>query len=330
MPRDYAGDVVTIIDVAREAGVSPATVSRALNGAKVDPELAERARAAAERLGYRANAMARNLRRRKTDVIALVISDVANPFFTAIARGVEDVAQRAGYSVLLCNADENPGKEARYLDVAIAEQVAGIVLSPHAATTSVERVLAAGVPLVVVDRPLDVPVDSVLVRSAPGARAATEHLLAQGWRHTACIPGPPDAATALDRLAGYRAAVGGDGVHAFAGFDIDGGAAAAAAVLDTGGVDALLVGNAQMTLGVLAEIERRGLVVGRDLGLVTFDDAPWARFIDPAITVVSQPASEIGERAAELLLRRVYGDTSPVEAVEYGTRLVVRASSLRR
>ena len=160
--------MVTIIDVAREAGVSPATVSRALNGAKVDPQLAERARAAAERLGYRANAMARNLRRQKTDVLALIISDVANPVFTAIARGVEDVAQRAGYSVLLCNADEDPDKEARYLEVAIAEQVAGIVISPHAAATDVARAIAAGIPLVVVDRPLDAPVDSVRVQ--PSAR----------------------------------------------------------------------------------------------------------------------------------------------------------------
>lgn len=322
--------MVTIIDVAREAGVSPATVSRALNGAKVDPELAERARAAAERLGYRANAMARNLRRQKTDVLALIISDVANPVFTAIARGVEDVAQRAGYSVLLCNADEDPDKEARYLEVAIAEQVAGIVISPHAAATDVERAIAAGIPLVVVDRPLDAPVDSVLVRSESGARAATEHLLAEGWNRPACLPGPADAATALDRLAGYRAAVGGDGVHAFAPFSIEGGAAAAAAVLDSHDPDALLVGNAQMTLGVLEELARRHLVVGRDLGLVTFDDAPWARFVDPAITVVGQPAYEIGARAAELLLGRVAGAAGKPETVEFGTELVVRASSVRR
>ncbi len=325
--------MVTIIDVAREAGVSPATVSRALNGAKVDPELAERARAAAERLGYRANAMARNLRRQKTDVLALIISDVANPVFTAIARGVEDVAQRAGYSVLLCNADEDPDKEARYLEVAIAEQVAGIVISPHAAATDVARAIAAGIPLVVVDRPLDAPVDSVLVRSESGARAATEHLLAEGWTRPACLPGPADAATALDRLAGYRAAVGGDGMHAFAPFSIEGGAAAAAAVLDdidADAPDALLVGNAQMALGVLDELARRGIVVGRDIGLVTFDDAPWARFVDPAITIVGQPAYEIGVRAAELLLGRVAGADGEAETVEFGTELVVRASSVRR
>ena len=118
----------TISDVAARAGVSTATVSRALNGkATVDPELAARVRQAATELGYQPNGPARNLRRQEAAVVALIISDVENPFFTAIARGVEDVAHEVGYSVVLCNSDENAEKENRYIDIAIQERVAGVI-----------------------------------------------------------------------------------------------------------------------------------------------------------------------------------------------------------
>ena len=326
--------MVRISDVAAEAGVSVATVSRALNGLpSVHPELAERVRDAAVRLGSRPNAVARGLRTQKTEVLALIISDIENPVFTAIARGVEDVAQRNGYSVILCNSDEDPEKEARYLDVAIAEQVAGLILSPHSSATDVRSVRAAGIPLIVVDRPLDEDVDAVLAESGSGAEAATRHLLAEGWMHPACITGPDDAATALDRLAGYRSAMieaGATPRFEHAPFSREGGRAAAASVLDsTPSVDALFVANAALALGVLAELRSRGLVPGRDVGLVTFDDAPWTPFIDPPMTVVSQPAYEIGSVAAELLMTRISGSDQPVHRTSMPTSLVVRASSLR-
>lgn len=327
----------TIRDVAARAGVSVATVSRVMNGlATVDPELARRVRSAADELDYHPNAIARSLRRQATDVIALIISDVANPFFTAIVRGVEDVAQSHGYSVLLCNADEDPEKEARYLRVAEVERVAGVILSPHSAATDVSRLRIAGVPLVVVDRPLADPVDSVMVHSVEGAREATAHLIRSGWAHPACVTGPADARTALDRLEGYRQGLAEAGladerwVHDR--FSIEGGRAATAQLLDAGSPpDALFIANAQMALGALAELRDRGIVVGRDIGVVTFDDAPWAPFIDPPMTVVAQPAYEIGSRAAEQLFARIDGDRDePARSVVLSTRLIVRESSARR
>ncbi len=190
-----------MIDVAREAGVSTATVSRVLNNhKKVDPALAERVLAVAERLAYRPNHIARSLRRQNTNVIAFIIPDVTNPFFTAITRGVEDAAQKSGYSVLLCNADENAEKEATYLRVAEQAQVAGVILSPHNSATEIADLRRAQIPVVVVDRPLTEDIDSVVVQSFDGARAATLHLLDAGWSRPACITGPADAATALERL----------------------------------------------------------------------------------------------------------------------------------
>jgi len=329
-------EVVKISDVAREAGVSVATVSRALNDhATVGSELASRVREAAGRLGYRPNRVARSLRRQSTDVLALIISDVSNPFFTAITRGVEDVAQRNGFSVLLCNADEDSDKEATYLRVAEQEQVAGVLLSPHTAATDVSRLRRSNIPLVVIDRPLDEQVDSVMVHSMAGAMTATEHLLDEGWGRPACITGPENAETAQLRLAGYRLAVrhhgGLDELFVHASFRQLGGSKGAAELLDLPHPpDALFVANAQMALGVLAELKRRKLQIGRDIGVITFDDAPWAPFISPPMSVIAQPAYDIGVQAAQLLTERVR-KTAPdtVRSIVLSTSLIVRDSSRR-
>src|ERR1044072_4654321 len=175
--------MATISDVASRAGVSTATVSRALNGkSTVDPGLVARVVEAAQELGYQPNGPARNLRRQETAVLALIISDVENPFFTSIARGVEDVAHEVGYSVVLCNSDESPEKERRYIDVAIQERVAGVVLSPTGMPTNVDALTTRGTPLVAVDRPLpDASADMVLVDTKQAAKEAAAHLLAQGY-----------------------------------------------------------------------------------------------------------------------------------------------------
>src|SRR3954447_15148207 len=169
------GPMVKIVDVAEAAQVSVATVSRALNNsARVDPVLAARVRAAAERLGYRPNAVARNLRRQGTQVWALIITDINNPFYTAVARGVEDLAQEAGFSVLLCNTDEDQAKEDRYLQVAAQERVAGVILAPRSEASDTSILEAGGIPLVVVDRRLNRPSDFITAASFEGAVMATE------------------------------------------------------------------------------------------------------------------------------------------------------------
>ncbi len=327
-----------ISDVAQRAGVSAATVSRALNNVPtVDPVLAARVRAAAAELGYRPNAVARNLRRQRTDVWALIISDIANPFFTAVARGVEDVAQRHGYSVLLCNADEDRAKEERYLAVAEQEQVAGVIMSPNMRGSDVSRLTDAAIPLVTVDRAIRQPVDSVMVHSRDGAREATSHLLSNGWRRPACITGPEHANTAQERLSGYLEALGSRRRRSagrlvrHTDFQAESARHAMSSLLDERHPpDSVFIANATMALGALGELRHRGLQPGRDLGLVTFDDAPWARFIDPPLTVVAQPAYDIGATAAELLCDRLAGSASTrARHVRLSTELIVRESSRR-
>ena len=145
--------MVKLTDVAREAEVSVATVSRALNNNEtVDPRLAARVRAAAQKLGYRPNHLARNLRRQRTNLWLLIISDIENAFFTSVARGVEDAAVANEFSVALCNADEDEHKEARYVELAVAEQAAGVIVSPHSMQTDITPLTMAGIPVVVIDR----------------------------------------------------------------------------------------------------------------------------------------------------------------------------------
>jgi LacI family transcriptional regulator len=328
--------MVKIVDVAREAGTSVATVSRALNNNdRVDPELARRVKAAAKKLGYKPNAVARNLRRQRTSLWLLIISDIENAFFTSVARGVEDVASQNGFSVALCNADEDEGKETRYVDLAAAEQAAGVIVSPHSAHNHIDRLLASGIPVVIIDRSVAAEVDSVRADSRAGARTATEHLLQQGWQRPACVTGPRSAETAELRRLGYLDALAAAGIAtrrvAAEPFTIEGGRAGTARLLDRPRPpDSFFVANAALAIGVLAELRARGLRPGRDVGLVSFDDSPWAPFIDPPLTVVTQPAYQIGARAANLLVERISAATaSPPQRLLLDTELIVRLSSLR-
>lgn len=328
--------MVKIGDVAAAAGVSVATVSRTLNNnASVDAALAERVREAAGRLGYRPNAVARNLRRRRTSVWALIITDIENPFYTALARGVEDVARESGYSVLLCNSDEDEDKEARYVQVAAGEHAAGVIVAPRNRATDVSELQASGIPVVVVDRSLDAGLDTVRTDSTDGAAEATRHLLGEGWLRPACITGPADAETAEARHVGYASAVAAAGVPAFVRhvpYDSSGGRRATAELLDRDDrPDSLFIANSVLALGVLSELRSRGLKVGSDIGLVMFDDAPWARLLDPAISVVAQSPYEIGSRAGRMLLDRLSGKAPADPRTELlPTTLIVRESSRRR
>ncbi|MFE0023119.1 LacI family DNA-binding transcriptional regulator [Amycolatopsis sp. NPDC059021] len=325
--------MATITDVASRAGVSTATVSRALNGkSTVDPVLAARVQQAAAELGYHPNGLARNLRRQETAVLALIISDVENPFFTALARGVEDLAQTSGYSVVLCNADENADKERRYIDVALQERVAGVVLSPTGLATNVDRLRRQGTPVVAVDRPLaGIVGDQVLVDTRHAASEATGHLLGNGYRRVGCLTGPAGVRTADDRLAGYVDVVGGpSAMFRRSEYRAEGARLAALELLDAPAPpDALLVANSTMTIGVLEALAERGLRPGRDIGIVSFDDAPWTTLIDPPLTVVAQPAYDVGRVAADLLLARIGDSTREPATVTLKARLIERRSSRR-
>jgi LacI family transcriptional regulator len=326
----------TIYDVARLAEVSPSTVSRVLNGKQtVDAELAERVRAAARALDYRPNAVARNLRRSRTNLWAVIISDINNPFFTSLVRGVEDVAQHAGHSVVLCNSDEDPDKEARYIAAVLAEQMAGVIISPTNRAGNLQQLLAAKAPVVTIDRQVrGAAVDAVLVDNEHGAQLATEHLIEQGFQRIACVTGPRRVSTATARLRGYRAALRAAGraddadLVRYADFREAGGRRALAELLSAGDrPDAVFVANNLMTTGALEALAEAGVPIPAGMGVVGFDDVPWAGFLQPPLTTVTQPTYELGRTAATLLLDRTTTPDRPPSVVTLPTELHVRGSS---
>jgi LacI family transcriptional regulator len=333
------GTAVTIREVAQAASVSPATVSRALNGpSAVRPDVRDRVLKAVAELGYRPNGRARSLRTRATMVLGVLVSDIMNPFFTAVVRSVEDTAQEAGYSVILANTDEDLQKEARYLEVAAAEQVAGVVLSPASTSqTRVDVLTERGIPVVTFDRRLrTAEVDSVTIDNVQAAREATLHLVAQGCRRIGFIAGLATTTTGEDRLAGYRAALTRSGrpvderLIARGNYRREGGYAAARQLLHAGRApDGLFVSNNLMTLGALDALAEAGLRVPEDIAVVGFDDATWALGQRSQLTVVSQPTYELGQQATNLLLRRVGREELPVQRIVLRATLTVRASSRR-
>lgn len=336
----YAASAMpTIYDVARYAQVSPSTVSRVLNGKQtVDRALADRVRAAAEELDYRPNALARSLRRSRTNLLAVLVSDINNPFFTALVRGVEDVAQTSKYSVVLCNSDEDPVKEAGYVAAILAEQMAGVIISATGHGDHVRDLVDASVPMVAIDRQVrGASVDVVTVDNESAAQLATAHLIDEGFARIACITGPRDISTARQRLAGYRRALEAAGRGAdprlvrYADFRETGGYAAMAELLDhTPRPDAVFPTNNLMTIGTLECLADRGVRVPEDVGVFGFDDVPCAALIRPPLSTITQPTHDIGRTAAELLLRRIDDPTRAPSVTVLPTELHVRASSLRR
>lgn len=329
--------MVTIRDVARLAGVSPGTVSRVLNGSdRVTPETTERVRAAIERLNYSPSAVARGLRVRATRVWGVVLADIENPFFTSAVRAIQDVAWAAGYSVVLCNSDEDPDNERRAVELLVAQRVAGVIVALASETSrTLEPLFQAHTPVVAIDRRVPgAPVDTVLTDNREGARNATLHLVEGGYRRVACITGPRHLTTARDRLDGYLSALGMGGRAAdpalvrHENFKEDGGYRATQELLALDvPPDAIFVANNLMTLGALEALDAAGLRVGEDIALVGFDDLPWSSLVRPRITTVAQPTYEIGRRAAELLVARVSGDAAPLREVILAPTLKVRESS---
>jgi LacI family transcriptional regulator len=329
----------TIQDVAVTAGVSTATVSRALSGRRpVAPKIRERVQAAARQLDYLPNGGAKNLRRRATSVWGLVLSDIENNFFTSVVRGIEEGARAAGYSVILCNTDGDPRREAEYLELLIEERIAGVVIATASSELcDVSPLRKRNIPVVAMDRQLRAAdVDTVVVDNRGGARAATRELLDTGARQVGCITGPEDASTAVERLEGYRLALAAAGVEfdpelvRFANFRQRGGYDAACQLLDRWHVpDALFVTNDLMTVGALEALSDRGLAVPDAVALASFDDLYWTTLVRPRLTAVAQPTYELGRTAADLLAERIRGYQGPARLRTLETILHVRDSSRR-
>lgn len=314
------------------------TVSRVINNSGyISQETRERVEQAIADLGYVPNALARSLRFKQTKTLALILTDITNPFFTTVARGVEDTASEHGFTVMFCNTDESQDDEAEYLNVLVQKQVDGVLLVPAGCTPdSVTFMLDRNVPVVLLDRHITgVDVDSVLGDSEGGAYTLTRHLIELGHRRIAILCGPQSVSTAQDRVDGYQRALAEAGlddepslIHWGQYTTKSGEHMARLALAQTPRPTALFAANNFVAIGALNSLREAGLHVPEDMSLVTFDDLPVASLIDPFLTVVEQPAYEMGERATRLLLDRLAGRSPAApQRVVLPTRLIVRKSS---
>jgi LacI family transcriptional regulator len=314
--------MATIYEVAAAAGVSPATVSRVFNGANVSAEKAELVRAAAAELRFTPNRTARSLRRKNAEVIALVIPDIENPYFTSLARGVEDVAQAAGYSVVLCNTDEDPGKEAKYLDIAVAENMAGVILAEADGRADLSDLIGRARPIVAVDRTTKFDIDSVMMDNRASGIAAASTLYDAGYRRVACITGPADIETAQERADGWRSVATRfgsferpDDFLRYSTFRVDGGRDAMLELLALDPApDAVVATNNMMGVGALQVLSETGRVPPA-FGVAVIGDLPFTTLTPDAITVVRLPARHMGTTAARMLIERINGDAEPARTV---------------
>ena len=328
----------TIEDIAQAAGVSVATVSRVLNGSpKVASPTRRRVLRLIDQMAYAPNNLARNLRARGLRVFGLVISDIRNPFFTSVERGVEDAARASGFSVLLTNTDEQPEREAESLRMLLVERVAGVIVVPTGGTRHepVQALLRLGIPLVALDRPLpNVQVDTVQTDNTLGVRLLVEHLyLAHGHTRLGIISGPHSVGSAAQRARAFADALDDLGLERRAEWDVEGnfreegGQAAAARLLEAADRPAaVLVANNRMTLGALRATRDLGLRVPDDVAIVGFDDPPWASLLAPPLTTVAHATYDLGRTAAELLGRRLADPQRAPATVLLPPTLVVRAS----
>jgi LacI family transcriptional regulator len=328
--------MATMNDVARAAGVSIATVSRALSnqGVGVSPELRERVLAAVAELDYHPNHLPRNMRARSSRTIGLVISDIDNPFFTAIARGAEDVAHRRGYTMVLSNTDEDAAREEIALQTMAAERAAGVVVaSTGLHSDGVRRLISTGIPVVALDRRIaGAHVDTVVVDNETASYEAVRHLATLGHRHVAMVGGPGKVSAIREREAGYERAVRDHGLEPgrlrHGDLREAGGRRTTLALLDESPCPtAIFSVNNMSTIGVLHAMRERGLRAPDDVSVFGFDDIPTGDLLDPPLSVVRQPTYQLGARAAELLLRRVAEPDAPVQEVVLAASLVLRPST---
>ncbi|MBV8648868.1 LacI family DNA-binding transcriptional regulator [Paludibacterium sp.] len=298
-----------IKDVAALAGVSIATVSRALGNGPVSADLRERVEQAVAQLGYRPNLAARRLRSQHSQTVGLLVSDIRNPFFTAVSRAVEDAAYRAGMRVILCNVDEDVKKEAMYLRLMQEERVCGVIFSPTGDTASRFRPDRFEFPVVMIDRagPPGLT-DAVVLDNKQAAQQLVEHLIGRGYRRIGGLFGN-SSTTGAERAAGYEAALVAQGLPVAARFvppNVDAAVAAVKSWLtEPDRPDALIASNGLLLQGTVRALMEAGMSIPGDVALAGFDNDVWTGLVGHGLTVIEQPVYDIGTLAMEMLLSRL-------------------------
>ncbi len=332
--------MASIKDVAQQAGVSVATVSRVLsNHPNVRTQVREQVQRVVDEMGYRPNRIASSLRQQTSPTIGVLVSDIRNPFFTAIARAIEDIAMSREMSVFLCNTDENPKKETLYINTLLDQKVAGIIMSPVEENVAhYNALIKSGTPVVTIDRRIpNASLDCVLSDNAEMAYVLTTYLIEQGYRRIAALFGLSTSFTGRERLQGYKSALADADIKFDASItsyvpprEQDAEEAVPRLLANRIPPDALLLGNSRLTIGALNALQKANVRVPNDLGFCGFDETVWTPHVAGGTTVISQPTYEMGQTAAELLFERISNPTRPTREVILKGKLIKRESTRKR
>ncbi|MBM4338756.1 MAG: LacI family transcriptional regulator [Deltaproteobacteria bacterium] len=327
----------TIKDVAKQVGVSTATVSHVINKTRfVSGEITERVLQVIRDLNYQPNAIARSLVKRKTHTIGIIISDILNPFYTAIVRGIEDVTYKSGYNVMLCNTDEDVEKEVLYIQVLLEKRIDGLVLSSafqngiHPLASQLKKI-----PLVSIVRKIKgVTSDGVFGDNAGGAYQAIEHFIQLGHRRVGIISGPLGLSSGAERLEGYKKALADHQIPIeehwikLGDFKKESGYSLTKKLFQEKHLfTALFVVNNQMTIGALNALTELGVRIPEDLSLISFDDMEWYSLINPSLTTIEQSPYLLGKTAGEMLLQKINHKRRNSKKVVIPSRLIIRNST---
>jgi DNA-binding LacI/PurR family transcriptional regulator len=320
----------TIAEVAARAGVSTATVSRVLSGAaNALPATRDRVMAAARELDYRPSAIARALKRRETRILGLLVTDIGNPFYPAVARAVEAAADERGYGIVLANGGDDPEREIRHLELLLERRVDGLIVASSRVTRRhAARLRRLPIPIVLVNTTAGAGLPAVLTANRRGGAMAARHLVELGHRRIGYVSAPPEHPAVRLRQRGvadtlpagaFPIVVMGDG-------GVDGGEAAISTLLREGATG--IVGFNDLTaIGALRGLRRAGAAVPGDVSVVGFDDIEMASWTDPPLTTVRQPTEELGRWAVARLVDVLRGSAPGGERLLLEPELVVRGST---
>lgn len=328
--------MATLFDVAKLSGVSISTVSHVVNlTRKVSPDTAARVRAAIEQTGYRPNPIARALRRSTTESIGFIVSDIGNSYFTDVIRGVAASALAAQQTLLLAISDDDPVIELEAIRALAERRVDGLVVSltPESGAAVIPHLASLDMPVVLIDRAADANLDQVLVENVLSTAALVRHLLDLGHRRVGMIAGAPGISTTVERIEGWRMAHAEAGLQVDEGLLVNGQSRSGPAQVATLGLlrlveppTAIVAGNNSMTRGALLALRSEGKQVPTDVAVVGFDDFEWAAEMEPSLTVIAQPTYEVGQKAVELLLRRLAKPTRRRQVVRLDPTFIHRQS----
>ncbi|NOU94031.1 substrate-binding domain-containing protein [Paenibacillus sp. LMG 31456] len=326
----------TLKEVADKAGVSTATVSNTLNGTRfVREEVKLKVYSAIQELNYQPNIVAKSLRIQESRIIGVLISDIANPVFSNIVRGIEEELAKSNYSVLLCNTDSSVEKERKYLNVLIGKRVDGLIVSSAGNSGDYFRSLEkTGVPIVFLNRcPEFMNSDVIMANNIQGAYNATEHLIQHGYSKIGIIAGPSSISTGKDRLTGYKKALKENGIIELASiikegqFTVESGYSRMKELMEQDlKPDAVFISNNSMTLGAYKYLKQSNIQIPNQVAVLGFDDPDWVEIVEPPVTTIRPPSYRLGVNAADLMMMRIKEKDVKREIMYMDTSLIIRRS----